>query len=138
MKAFELEKNCVLLVLLFWVRGNLLDDDVVGVDEYCFVTHNKFFVFGPELFVFSSRNQDVCIAYVKLVWPHRQELLLPGFVLTKLDEVEPELTASFVIQHVKLLFFWVENNLLNLLNLIQFIEVNLALSAHIVPNSISL
>jgi len=40
LKALEFEKDGILLMLLVRIGGDLLDDDVVGVNEYCFVTHD--------------------------------------------------------------------------------------------------
>lgn len=85
MEPFEFEKDRVLLILLVRIRRNLLDDDVVGVDEDRFVTHNQFFVFGSELLVLTAGYKNIGIAYIEFVRPHSQKLLLPGFVLTKFD-----------------------------------------------------
>ena len=105
---------------------------VVSVDEYRFVTHDELLV----LFLLISKNPEICVRNVKLVFPLHEKLILFGFVLIKLDDKNTQSLLILVAQHVEAAIFIVVDKILDVAYLIQVIQINIEVRQVIVVKAV--
>ena len=114
--------------------GEVQHNGVVRVDPYCLVPNNQ--LLEQSSFEIASTDLHVRVSNLKLMPPHGDIVHLGGIMDIELDDKEAHNAMTLVDEEIEIIIFIIIHDLLDVSNLVQFIEINEFLSVEVQVDTI--
>ena len=114
--------------------GEVQHNGVVRVDPYCLVPNNQ--LLEQSSFEIASTDLHVRVSNLKLMPPHSDIVHLGGIMDIELDDKEAHNAMTLIDEEIEIIIFIIIHDLLDVSNLVQFIEINEFLSVEVQVDTI--
>ena len=121
--------------LIFYFTTHILDYKIVCIDIDGLVPDNELLVWYP-IFIYIPNDLHDNIINIKFVGPHCQKIKFLRVIFFETDQEETDSSPSHVTQEIDITIIFIDNCLLDMINFVQFIEIDLFSTVNVSPNTI--